>query len=732
MGAEVTARVPPVSITLTADIERVTYENEETSFRVLRAEPVDGAHGRKGPLTIVGTFQAVGPGSRVRVTGEFVQNAQHGEQFRADTLVPLAPNTLEGIEKYLGSGIIPGIGPALSKRIVASFGLETLTVLDQKPERLARVPGIGARRVEDIKSTWSSRRAVGDVMLLLQTHGASAGLALRIFKQYGDRAASIVQRSPYRLAMDVRGVGFKTADKLAQSMGIAGDHPERAQAGVIHELESLSDSGHVYAPRGLLTERAAAMLQIDAGHVEAAIDALWARERIVVSGDDVYLKRLFEAENAIVRGIEKLAGSAARPLSGYEQAIAAFQKQSGMDLAPKQRAAVETCARERLVVITGGPGVGKTTIVKAVISVFRHARLEIGLAAPTGRAAKRLSEATGQDACTIHRLLEVEPGTFSFKRDADNPLELDALIVDESSMIDVSLAASLLGALAPSARLVLVGDADQLPSVGPGAVLRDTIASGRVATVVLDEVFRQASESGIVKNAHRIHRGEMPEGASQPDGDFFVVKRKDPEEAQQAIEEMVTQRIPRRFGLDPVNQVQVLTPMHKGPAGTRALNAVLQQRFNPVGPSVEIRGQVFRAGDKVMQTRNDYEREVFNGDIGRIVALSAEDRSLVVRFEEREVEYESAELDALVLAYATSIHKSQGSEYPAVVIPLLTTHFVMLSRNLLYTAVTRAKRLCVLVADPRALSLALAEMRKEERMTRLAERIRSALDGGGP
>jgi exodeoxyribonuclease V alpha subunit len=721
-----------VATTLTAEVERITFENDSTSFRVLRVGHVEGLLGWDGPLVLVGTFQAVGPGTKVRATGQLVHDPKRGAQFRADTLVPLDPNTLDGIEKYLGSGVLPGIGPGLAKRIVSTFGLETLTVLDQRPERLTRVSGIGERRVKEIAKAWSGKRAVADVMLLLQTHGASPALAGRIFDQYGDRAASVVQRSPYRLAMDVRGVGFKTADRIAQSLGIAGDHPERAQAGVLHELEQLADSGHVHAPRRLLEERAATMLGIDLSHVEAATDALWAQERVAVEelgGEDrvVVLKRLRDAELGIATGLSRLLESGARPLPGWEAAIDAFQKETGLELAPKQRAAVEACALHRCVVITGGPGVGKTTIVKAVLAVLRRAHLRVALAAPTGRAAKRLSEATAHEASTIHRLLEVDPGTFRFQRNEDRPLEFEALVVDEASMIDAPLAASLVSALPRTARLVVVGDADQLPSVGPGAVLRDLIASGRVPTVQLDEVFRQANESGIVTNAHRIHRGEMPEGAPTPEGDFFIVKRTHAEDAPELIRELVVERMPRRFGLDPLRDVQVLTPMHKGPAGTRALNLALQEALNPTGPSLELRGQRVRVGDKVMQTRNDYEREVFNGDVGRITALDAEERSLSVRFDERDVLYDDAEADALVLAYATSIHKSQGSEYPAVVIPLFTSHFVMLSRNLLYTAVTRAKKLCVLVADPRALSLALAETRKEERMTGLSVRLEREL-----
>jgi exodeoxyribonuclease V alpha subunit len=714
-----------VPTTLTGEVERVTYENEETSFRVLRVGSFEGPGAPRGACAVVGTFQAVGPGTRVRITGEFVRDARHGEQFRAEVLVPVAPSTLVGLEKYLGSGLIHGIGPGFAKRIVAAFGMDSLKVLDSEPERLREVPGIGERRIDEIRRTWAKQRAISGIMMLLSTHGASPALAARIYKHYGDRAAAVVQRSPYRLALEVRGIGFKTADRLARSLGISGDHPERAQAGVLHELGVFAEQGHVLAPRELLEQRAAAMLEIDEPHVSAAIEALWAAGRAVVEDGGVYLSRLHQAECEVARGLLCLLSSPGRALSGIEQSITAFERERDIELAPAQRAAVEAAARHKVSVITGGPGVGKTTIVRAILSLMQRARLRVRLAAPTGRAAKRLGQATSSEASTLHRLLEFEPRSLAFQRNASNPLDADVVIVDEASMIDVPLAAALLSALPSEARLVIVGDADQLPSVGPGAFLRDVIDSGKIPTVRLGEIFRQAGQSRIVENAHRILHGEMPESANPDDAraDFFIIPRRDPEQAAELVRELVTVRIPRRFELDARRDVQVLTPMHRGPAGTSALNGLMQAALNPSGPGLEQRGQTLRAGDKVLQTRNDYEREVFNGDVGTIVSVDAEARTLRVRFEQREVEYEDADLDSLTLSYATSIHKSQGSEYPAVVIPLLTSHFVMLSRNLVYTAVTRAKRLCVLVADPRALRLALAETRREERVTRLKERI---------
>ena len=709
--------------TVTGEVECVTYESEETGFRVIRIGAVKG----RGSIVAVGKYPPVGPGTRVRVTGDFVNDPRHGEQFRVETLVPVAPDTLVGLERYLGSGLIPGIGPGFAKRVVEAFGMETLKVLDEAPHRLAEVPGLGARRAGEIHKRWASQQAISSIMLVLQTHGASPALAARIYDRYGERAAQVVQRQPYRLALEVHGVGFKTADRIAQSLGIAGDHPDRAQAGTLHVLDGASEQGHVAAPRPVLVERTAEMLGIDGAHVEAAIDALWASERVVVEGDLVFSARLHAAEVAVAGELAKLLSSPARPLPGLEAALTAFEQGAGVELAPEQRKAVWAAANEKVVVVTGGPGVGKTTIVRAILSVFERAGLSVRLAAPTGRAAKRMTEATKRPASTIHRLLEYDPRLRQFAVNADRPLEADAVVVDEASMIDVELARALLSAVPPAARLVVVGDVDQLPSVGPGAVLRDVIDSATVPFVRLERIFRQARESRIVQNAHAILHGQTPEsaGADDPFADFFVIQRRDPEEAARTVVELVTERMPKRFGLHPRDDIQVLTPMHRGPAGTQALNAALQAALNPTGSFVERRGIRFRAGDKVMQTRNDYERDVYNGDLGVVTRVDGEGGRLTVRYDERSVDYEDSELDFLVPAYATSIHKSQGSEYPAVVVPLLTSHFVMLSRNLLYTAVTRAKRLCVLVADPRAIRVALAETRREERLTRLAERLRT-------
>jgi exodeoxyribonuclease V alpha subunit len=714
-----------VALVLSGEVERVTYENEETGFRVLRVGSLEGEGARPGSFPVVGTFQAIGPGTRVRITGEFVVDARHGEQFRAEGLVPLSPSTLEGLTRYLASGLIPGVGPAFARRIVDTFGMESLDVLDHHAERLREVPGMGGRRVEQVRRAWSEQRATSGVMTLLQAHGASAQLALRIVKHYGERAAAIVERSPYRLALEVRGIGFKTADRLARSLGIAGDHPERVQAGVLHELETLTSAGHAYAPLAEFAEHAAGMLEVGSEHVKAAISALYASERVVVEGERVFLGWMQRAEVELSRGLARLALAGAETPGGVDAALAEFEKRSGLSLAPLQRRAIEAAAASPVSVITGGPGVGKTTIVRAVLDVFERARRRVRLAAPTGRAAKRLVESTGHEATTLHRLLEFEPRARRFQRDAERPLEADVVVVDEASMVDVPLAAALVSALSTGSRLVVVGDADQLPSVGPGAFLRDLMLSGVAKVVRLNEIFRQAERSRIVENAHRVLAGDALESADKDDehADFFVIARRDPEEAAKTLLELVLERIPKRFGLSPERDIQVLTPMHRGPVGTILVNQRLQEALNPRGRPLPQAAGRLRIGDKVMQTRNDHEREVYNGDLGTIASLDEETGTVLVRFAEHEAVYEPADLDALVLAYATSIHKSQGSEYPAVVVPLLTTHFVMLSRNLLYTAVTRARRLCVVVADPRALRLALGETRKEERTTSLVERI---------
>ncbi|HTV18360.1 MAG TPA: ATP-dependent RecD-like DNA helicase [Polyangiaceae bacterium] len=712
--------------TLAGEVQRVTFENEETSFRVVRVLE----NPKSEPIVVVGVFTAVGPGNQIRATGTFIDDPKHGRQFRVDSLMVVAPETLDGIERYLGSGAIPGLGPVFAKRIVETFGTSTLHVLDRDPRQLAKVPGLKGKRLDTIARGWADQRELSNVRLILQKHGAGIGLANRILERYGDRAATMLESHPYRLALDVVGIGFKTADRLAQSLGLSRDHPERVQAGVLHVLEKLADSGHVRVPRSELTGECERLLEVDGGHAQAATDALWAAGRVVVTGSDVYLTHLEHAEREVARHLVRLLRAPGRELSGWERAIAAFEKSAGYALSPEQRQSVERVAREKVLVITGGPGVGKTTIVRAILQVLQASRLDVRLAAPTGRAAKRLSESTRQHAVTIHRLLEYDPHLHAFARKPESPLEAHAFVIDEASMVDIELARALLAALPDAGRLILVGDVDQLPSVGPGAFLHDVIESQVVPTVRLNRIFRQSEASSIVKSAHAILEGEEPQ-SDPPDAErpeFFVIPKRTPEDAAATIEKLVLERIPQRFGLDARRDIQVLTPMHRGAAGTLALNQMLQHAINPHQPGLEHKQEKLCIGDKVMQIRNDYEKEAFNGDLGRVVELDIKSARAAVDFDGRIVRYVGNEIDALRLAYATSIHKSQGSEYPAVVIPLSTSHFPMLSRNLLYTAVTRAKRLCVLVADPRALRVALDEQRKERRGTGLEERLRKAVE----
>ncbi|HEY8073783.1 MAG TPA: ATP-dependent RecD-like DNA helicase [Labilithrix sp.] len=746
-----TERPGGAEVAIEGEVERVTFENAETGFRVVKV----AVTGRRDRLAIVGTFPRVAVGSRVRARGTIELDSRHGEQMRAVSVTELAPTTLNGIEKYLGSGLIKGIGEVTAKRIVETFELDTLRVLDEQPERLREVPGLGRTRADALTAAWQEQRAIRDVMVFLQAHGASPMLATRIFKRYGAKAVTIVAGDPYRLAIDVWGIGFRTADRIASSMGIARDSGVRMQAALLQALRDATESGHCYVVAEDLLARAARLLAADASEAETPSPDTTARleealRAIVVggyvvaeregtldrartdalAGAAIYDADMHGAESRLAGRLAALGAGTADPLPGIEEAIAVFERETRTQLAEEQRLAVETAARAPLLVITGGPGVGKTTIVRAILSVFDRARVSTRLAAPTGRAAKRMSEATGREAATLHRLLEYEPKRNAFKRDAKNPIDAGAIVIDESSMVDVRMGDALTQAIADGTRLVLVGDVDQLPSVGPGSFLRDSIASRVVPTVRLVKIFRQAEKSLIVQNAHRINAGEapiVPEAGA--DADFFVIEKRDPEEARRLILELVTKRIPRRFGLDPVRDIQILTPMNRGPAGTLLLNQELQAALNPTGPSL-VRGQTtFRVGDKVMQLRNDYDRNVWNGDVGLVASVDTEEEELVVRFEDaaesREVVYDGAALDELTLAYACTIHKSQGSEYAAVVLPLLTTHFVMLSKNLLYTAVTRGKRLVVLVADPKALRLALAEDRREERRTKLALRVRA-------
>jgi exodeoxyribonuclease V alpha subunit len=708
-------------------IERVTSLNADTGFAVLRVQP----NGSRGIVTVVGHLPGATAGEYVEATGSWVQHRDYGTQFKADSLRTMPPHTRQGIVKYLGSGLVKGIGPHFARKIVDVFGERTLDVIDESPAFLSEVKGIGARRIQRIRESWQQQKAVRAIMVFLQSHGIGTARAVRIYKTYGDQALELVRANPYRLAADVWGFGFQTADELAQRLGIDRGSPLRARAALRYVLQQLGTEGHVGYPEDSVIDRTAELTGIDRAVVAAAVDNGRREEELVrePGGEEqwLYLKPLFLAELGVARALHDL-GSGPHPLAGIdaESALARVESRIGLQLAPSQRDAIRQAVTRKLLVVTGGPGTGKTTIVRGILEAFTARGRRCALCAPTGRAAKRLAETTGREAKTIHRLLEFDPGLSGFKHDRDRPLDIDLLVVDEASMVDMALMNRLTQAVPRHACLVLVGDVDQLPSVGPGAVLADVIASGAVPVVRLTEIFRQAQASWIVRAAHAINAGEMPESAPAGQGDFYFVEADDPQMVLDRIITMVRERIPTRFGLDPFRDVQVLTPMNRSELGTTNLNACLQGVLNPSrgGSEVERFGMRFRAGDKVIQTHNDYDRDVFNGDIGRVIDIDSHEQELTVEFDGRPVVYDFGELDELALAYACTIHKGQGSEYPAVVIPLHTQHFVMLQRNLLYTGITRGKKLVVLVGNRKALSLAVERRDSAQRYSALGRRLR--------
>ncbi|QRM35532.1 ATP-dependent RecD-like DNA helicase [Microvirga sp. VF16] len=714
----------PVLETLAGSVERVTFHNAENGFAVLKVH----ARGKRDLVTVVGHTPTVAAGEWITASGLWISDRTHGLQFKAEMLKTTPPTGAEGIEKYLASGQMRGIGPAMAKRIVAAFGVDTFEIIEASPERLTDVPGIGPMRASRIVSGWAEQKAVREIMIFLHAHGVGTARAVRIFKTYGYEAIQVMTEDPYRLAKDVRGIGFRTADAIAAKLGMEKTAPQRIRAGISFALQTATDEGHCALPVEALTRLAERLLEVGQALIRTAVVEELSKGEIVSDtiGDEtcLFLKGLYLAEQAIAsRLIERACGPPPWPEIGLDKAIPWVEGRTGKTLAASQRAALQLVLGSKVAVVTGGPGVGKTTLLDTILRLLVAKGVRVALAAPTGRAAKRMTEQTGLEAKTIHRLLEIDPKHGGFSRNEENPLDCDLLVVDETSMVDVPLMNALTKAIPAHAGLLLVGDVDQLPSVGSGQVLADIIASESIPVARLTEVFRQAAESRIVVNAHKINKGQMPEPPKAgEETDFYFISINDPEEGVPKIIQMIKERMPRRFGLDPMKDIQVLCPMNRGVLGARNLNIQLQEVLNPNPPSrVERFGWRFSPGDRVMETQNDYDREVFNGDLGTVVRIDDEEGALIASFDSREVIYPFGELDTLVPAYATTIHKSQGSEYPAVIIPVVTQHFTMLARNLLYTGVTRGKRLVVLVGQKKAIAMAVRGGQMKKRWTKLRE-----------
>jgi exodeoxyribonuclease V alpha subunit len=716
---------------LSGSVVRVTYYNAENGYSVLRLD-ADGkvpeqAADREGLVTVTGNLPEVAAGEHLQLSGDWSKHPKYGMQFQVQKIEQTRPTTLEGLRRYLESGMLKGIGPSIAESIVSNFGMDTINIIEEHPERLREVPDIGPKRSRQILASWEEQKQVREVMLFLHSYGVSSNLATKIIKQYGDEAMHVVENDPYQLARDIYGVGFKTADGIAQSLGLPPEHPTRLEAGLVHLLNEFVGEGHVYAPQEELLTRALELLRVNEDLLPAALDRLKADEHIVIEEDAqgriaVYPIALHVSELGLAKKLTELAqakDSRVGELPAFE--LLALDT----ELSEEQLGAVKTTLLQPLSVLTGGPGTGKTTTIKALIAALEAGSKRYALASPTGRAAKRLGEASDRPASTIHRLLGFSPNE-GWKHNEDSPLPLDLLVVDEASMLDLNLAYALVKALEVGTHLLLVGDVDQLPSVGAGDVLREIIASNLAPVTRLSVIFRQAQGSQIIENAHRINQGEMPDFPKEGE-DFFIFPAENGEEAAKWLHDLVTERIPTRFGLDPVKDIQVLAPLYRGSAGVTALNSELQEALNPASALKAERayfGQIMRVGDKLMQVKNDYDKGVFNGDIGQLEEISNEDQTLSVDFEGRAVAYDWSEADQLTLAYAVSVHKAQGSEFPAIVLPVLTQQYIMLQRNLLYTAVTRAKRLCVLVGNRKAIAIAVKNNQVAERWSGLAERLR--------
>lgn len=731
---------------ISGSVERITYYNPENGYTVLRFRPE--VRGRQhlpgmsddGLVTIVGNLPEISPGEHLRLQGNWDNHPKHGKQFKAEVCEQVLPSTLAGIESYLGSGMVKGIGPKLAERIVARFRETTFDIIEEHPGRLLEVPGIGQDRTHKIVAAWEEQKQVKEIMLFLHSHGVSTNLAVKIYKTYGDSALQTVQENPYQLERDIYGVGFKTADRIAQALGLAPDHPSRIEAGIVFALNEMVEDGHVYAPREMLASRATELLGVSAELIPPGLDRLIQAERIhpeivpvpdKITGQErkvaesqalygspvLYLTPLYYSEKGVAERIKMLAGE--RPIRTAGQ----LPFPPG-ELSPEQHTAVQMALTHPVSILTGGPGTGKTTCLKALIATLEAQGKRYALASPTGRAAKRLGEATGHPARTIHRLLEFSP-LDGFKRNEESPLDVDFLVVDEASMLDLLLTNHLLKAARPGAHILFVGDVDQLPSVGAGDVLRDLIASGVAPVTRLTTIFRQAAGSEIITNAHRINQGQLPV-FSKDGGDFYLFPAEDAVAAADWAVEVVTERIPQKFGFDALGDIQVLSPIYRGPAGVMILNERLQEKLNPAAknkPERRLYGTMFRVGDKVMQTRNNYDKDTYNGDIGSIKAIDPVEQNLRVDFEGQAVDYDWSEADELALAYAVSVHKAQGSEFPVVVMPVVTQHYMMLQRNLLYTAITRARSLCVLAGSRRAISIAVRNNKVTRRFSALDWRL---------
>ena len=704
-------------ITLRCVVERITYQNPENGYTVLRA----AVRNYKELVTVVGNLLDVNVGSVLLLQGDWKVDPKYGNQFCAEKWEETMPATVYGIEKYLGSGLIRGVGPKFAGRIVRTFGTDTLTVIEEETDRLLLVPGIGEKRVQMIRDSWEKQKEIKNIMLFLQSHSVSTSFAAKIYKVYGNESIQVVKENPFRLADDIWGVGFKTADGLAEKLDFAKDDPLRCRSGILYTLNALADEGHVYAEQEQLLRKAEELLEAKRESISAALEAMLGTEDLKQDGEAIYLPPFYYAEIGVAAKLKRLAADTDALPSEARADFERLAKKTGLQYDEIQKDAILKATVSKVMVLTGGPGTGKTTTTLGMIAVLRSRGKRILLAAPTGRAAKRMTETTGMEARTIHRLLEFKPPE-GYQRNEENRLEGDVLIVDECSMIDVILMNALLKAIPPRMQLILVGDVDQLPSVGAGNVLRDIIDSGVFPVVRLTRIFRQARSSRIILNAHRINTGEFPDLSNGAGTDFFFVPAEEPETAAQEIVRLVKTRLPKYRQVLP-SEIQVLTPMQRGAVGAANLNTLLQEALNPSETCLRRSGYSFRLYDKVMQIRNNYDKEVFNGDVGTISALNLEERNLRVRFDDREVEYDVTELDELAQAYAVTIHKSQGSEYPIVVMPMLMTHFVMLQRNLLYTGVTRAKKLLVLVGTKKAVGYAVRNVTVTSRNTRLKERL---------